>query len=66
MAREQPIPYAVIDETSERAGSWASARFLGTGELTPNGTYFTPVTRSVSEGNKGITSLVIALAYAAG
>ena len=34
--------------------------------LTANGTYFTPVTRSVSEGNKGITSLVIALAYAAG
>ena len=34
-------------------GSWASALFERTGGLTPNGTDFTSVTRSVSEGNKG-------------
>ncbi len=33
-----------------RAGSASDFEFGG---LAPNGTYFTPVTRSVSEGNNG-------------
>ena len=41
------------------SGAASAPRFLGVSPLrknrglTPNGTYFTPVTRSVSEGNKG-------------